>query len=105
MVENELVINGEKDSLLQRCNDAFKNPKSKKAASALPTFRKDAAIPPPEKQNNKAFEDLPCTPGKKVFLTIDRLDCVQESDLGDFIAHPQALISRNGLLLHFHMSC
>ena len=102
----------EADSLvLQRCNDIFKNPKQKKAQSALtgggkgerPTTHSKGEDTGPD--IDEAFDNLASVLGKKIFLIIDAVDHVTEANQGDFISGLQDMVTREGLHIHILLSC
>lgn len=108
----KLCTSREEDSvLLQRCNDVFKNPKHKKAQNSLAAPGKDAGLPARSKKEEtspdlgEAFESLARLLGKKLFLVIDAVDCVPDSDQPEFLSDLQDLVARPGLQIRILLSC
>ena len=108
----ELSTYSEADSLvLQKCNDVFKNPKQKKAQSALAGDKKGARSTAHSKNEDtgpdidEAFDNLASALGKRVFLIIDAVDCVPEVDQEEFVSGFQDMLAREGLRVQILLSC
>ena len=108
----ELSTYSEADSVvLQRCNDVFKNPKQKKTQSALTGSGMGGKSTGHSKSEDAgpdiddAFDNLASALGKKIFLIIDAVDCIQESGQDEFVSGLQAMIGREGLRIQVLLSC
>jgi hypothetical protein len=80
-------------SILEKCNDVFKNPKTKKASNTITTKQQGEDLP----EFNEAFEYLALALKKKVILVIDAVEMISDLEEEEFATALLGLLERDGV--------